>query len=132
MENCIGPSRQFLPDIQLQSGRTLFYPVDSKIPEISERYGFDVKEALANPTTKDLLTKCSTTKCPLVYGDIPTSSRFYNGLRKLNQPINHENETVDDGVEIINNTVVDDVRYVGINGLIIDDETLNTVRRCLR
>ena len=124
----IGPSRKFLPDVDLPGGVTLFYPVDSCLEDVNKMLGFDVIEASKNSKMRDFLYKSSTSKCPVAFGSKGKTPNFYNGLRDLMPSTDYREGLISGQWKIMEDTGPQGDRtknrFIGICGIFMSNDAI--------
>lgn len=112
--------RTFLYGQYIPKGYTLFYPVDSSFENIEREFGINITAAQQYGKVLNMFKLISISRNPNLFEG---NSGTYSNLEGRSFEVNFEKSMVD-GIEILSDEVVDDVRYIGLGSLLAGHEEI--------
>lgn len=121
--------KSFLYGHYVPDGYTMFYPTDDSLDSVNEMLQIDVMKLHQDPQALEMLKSITLTASPDVFDG--TSGRFKT-LIGDEYIVDFENSKLGSRTNILSNEVVDGVRYVGVDRLLISQKEYWDLRNLMK
>tara|TARA_R110002072_G_scaffold45565_5_gene126889 strand:- start:86440 stop:87744 length:1305 start_codon:yes stop_codon:yes gene_type:complete len=121
--------RTFLYGRHIPAGYTLFYPVDEAFDDIKRMLHFDLTTLFGDQYLLNMLKETTLSRDPNAFKGV---SGLFKNLAGDGFMVNFEEGWLGSSTQIVSNEVIDGVRYVGIDRLLITQETYWKLRKSIK